>query len=172
MGNESPTLTTDGKQPIPPTGWCAKRTGPGLESPRQGLTASLCPCDLGQVTSYFWLPQSCLQSEMLHPCQLRGWPASSARLCVEAPVHTRGAVHGGISTVLFTSRISPISSTCLHLYPWHFCHSTLALSKLEPPLRWKVSVSSINLNIIQVNICCFLAAARKLIIPESMIWNQ
>lgn len=80
--------------------------------------------------------------------------------------------HGGISTVLFTPRISPISAACLHLYPWHFCHSTRVLSKLEPPLRWKASVSSINLSIIQVNICCFLAAARKLIIPESMIWNQ
>lgn len=90
-GNESPTLTTDGKQPTLPAGWCAKRTGPGPESPCQGLTASLWPCDLGQVTSYFWLPQSCLQSEMPHPCQLRGRPASSARVCVEAPVHTHGA---------------------------------------------------------------------------------
>lgn len=77
----SPTLTTDGKQPAPPAGWCVKRTGPGPEE-----SASRPHCLSLAVRPWaghfiFWLSQSCLQSESMYPCQLRGRPASPARVC-------------------------------------------------------------------------------------------
>lgn len=124
MGNESPSLTPDGKQPAPPAGRCVKRTGPGPESPRRGLTASLWPCDLGQANSYFWLSQSCLQSETPPPCQLGGRPASPARVCVEAPAHTRGALawryfHCALHTSDFPHCCCLSTPVSLALLPFH-----------------------------------------------------
>ena len=122
LGNNSRTLTPDGKQPTQPAGGCVKRTGP--ESPRQGLTASLWPCDLGQVTSYLWLPQSCLQSETPHPRPLRGQPALSIRVCVEALVHatwccTGWYFHCALHTLGFPHSCHLSTPVSLVLLPFH-----------------------------------------------------
>lgn len=113
-GNNSPTLTPDGKQPTQPAGWCVKRTGPGPESPRQGLTASLWPCDLGQVTSYLWLSHVCKVKRRILASS--GGGRRYQPECVWKLLSTpRGAAHAGISTVLFTPRFPflPLIYTCI-----------------------------------------------------------